>query len=87
MSNDSGVTISKLVLLVTTSLVAYAIYQVVHNVFFHPLSRFPGPVFAKITVYWKAYVECIADRSFCHELEKLHARYGKTSVPCCRTGV
>ncbi|KAF2651874.1 cytochrome P450 monooxygenase-like protein [Lophiostoma macrostomum CBS 122681] len=74
--NGTGVTISKLVILVTTSLIAYLIYEAVHSVFFHPLSRFPGPVFAKITRYWKAYVECIADRSFCHELERLHAQYG-----------
>lgn len=59
------------------SFVAYAVYTVIYNNYFHPLARFPGPPLAATTTYWKAYVECIANRSFCHELVDLHARYGK----------
>ena len=57
---------------------AYALYVVVYNVYFHPLAKFPGPPLAGATEYWKAYIECIASRSFCHELVGLHARYGNT---------
>lgn len=57
--------------------IAYGVYTVIYNVYFHPLARFPGPAFAGATIYWKAYVECIANRSFCHELVGLHARYGE----------
>lgn len=56
---------------------AYAAYTVVYNVYLHPLAKFPGPPLAKITIYWKAYVECIANRSFCHYLVELHAQYGE----------
>lgn len=59
------------------SVIAYAIYTVIYNVYFHPLAKFPGPPLAGATIYWKAYVECIANRSFCHELVDLHARYGE----------
>ncbi|KAF9701954.1 hypothetical protein EKO04_001059 [Ascochyta lentis] len=55
---------------------AYTVYYVIYNVYFHPLAGFPGPPLAGATTYWKAYVECIANRSFCHELVNLHARYG-----------
>lgn len=60
-----------------TSVIAYAVYTVIYNVYFHPLSKFPGPPLASATIYWKAYVECIANRSFCHELVNLHAQYGE----------
>jgi len=58
------------------ALIAYAIYTIIYNVYFHPLAKFPGPPMAGVTFYWKAYVECIANRSFCHELVELHQRYG-----------
>lgn len=58
------------------TVIAYAVYTVTYNVYFHPLAKFPGPPIARTTIYWKAYVECIANRSFCHVLVELHARYG-----------
>jgi hypothetical protein len=61
------------------TIIAYAVYTVVYNVYFHPLAKFPGPPMARITIHWKAYVECIANRSFCHELIELHARYGEVA--------
>jgi hypothetical protein len=60
-----------------TALVAYVLYAVTYNVYFHPLAKFPGPPFAGATTYWKAYIECIANRSFCHFLVELHAQYGE----------
>jgi hypothetical protein len=59
------------------TLIAYAFYTVIYNVHFHPLAKFPGPPLARITIYWKAYIECIANRSFCHVLVELHERYGE----------
>jgi hypothetical protein len=59
-----------------TLLVAYVVGAVTYNVYLHPLASFRGPPLAGATVYWKAYVECIANRSFCHYLVDLHAQYG-----------
>ncbi|OAL04258.1 cytochrome P450 monooxygenase-like protein [Phaeosphaeriaceae sp. SRC1lsM3a] len=56
--------------------VAYVVYIFVFNVFFHPLAKYPGPLVARATIYWKAYTECIANRSFCHVLAELHEQYG-----------
>ncbi|KAH4844123.1 hypothetical protein HBI24_216390 [Parastagonospora nodorum] len=58
------------------TVIAYAVYTTIYNVYFHPLAKFPGPPIAGVTFYWKGYVECIANRSFCHELIELHKRYG-----------
>ena len=64
---------------VLATIIAYAVYTIIYNIYFHPLANFPGPLLASTTIYWKAFVECIAGRSFCHELVHLHARYGEIS--------
>jgi hypothetical protein len=77
MGFDSGI-VALLAPAVLAAVITYAAYMVMYNMFFHPLADFPGPPMGAITIYWKAYVECIANRSFCHELIELHARYGMT---------
>mgnify|MGYP004549414351 CR=1 FL=1 len=72
---DNG-TVGVLLSTALATAVTYALYTVIYNLYFHPLAKFPGPRSAATTIYWKAYVECIANRSFCHELVDLHARYG-----------
>ena len=69
--------INRLILVAISFFVAYTLAIAVNDVWFHPLSRFPGPSFAKVTRYWKAYVEVIQGRSFCHVLKELHAQYGE----------
>lgn len=55
----------------------WIVQKVITNIYLHPLSTFPGPKLAACTTYWKAFVECVLNRSFCHELEALHKIYGK----------
>jgi len=57
----------------------WAVQRSVSNCFFHPLSRFPGPKLAACTTYWKAFLECVLNRSISHELEALHKIYGTKS--------
>ncbi|KAG9185504.1 hypothetical protein G6011_08048 [Alternaria panax] len=59
------------------ALLVYVVYAVAYNLYLHPLAKFPGPLLAGATTYWKAYTECIANRSFCHFLVDLHAQYGQ----------
>jgi hypothetical protein len=77
MGSDSGI-VALLAPAVLAAIITYAAYMVMYNMYFHPLAEVPGPPMAAVTIYWKAYVECIANRSFCHELVKLHAHYGMT---------
>lgn len=53
------------------------LYRCYYNLTLHPLARFPGPKAAAVTRYWKAYIECILEQSFCHKLEDLHSKYGE----------
>ena len=52
------------------------IYHVVYNIFFHPLKRYPGPLGARATSWWKTYVEVIKGDSMVHVIIKLHEEYG-----------
>lgn len=72
---DSAVLLSA-ALAALAALAAYVVAVLTYNIYLHPLASFPGPPLAGATVYWKAYIECIANRSFCHYLVDLHARYG-----------
>ena len=61
--------------------VCYVVYVYMRNTFWHPLSRFPGPPLARVSIYWKGYIECVKQQSFCHLLEDLHKKYGKENPP------
>lgn len=54
----------------------HAVYSVIYNIYLHPLAKFPGPPLARVSIYWKAYIECITSQSFCHYLVELHRHYG-----------
>ncbi|KAJ4475022.1 cytochrome P450 [Lentinula aciculospora] len=48
----------------------------------HPLKRFPGPLLAKCTTWYRAYFELVMNGGWVRQLEKLHAVYG----PIVRVG-
>lgn len=52
--------------------------EIVYNVFFHPLRRFPGPPLARATGLWRAYKEVILKETLARELFDLHKKYGKS---------
>jgi hypothetical protein len=54
----------------------YAIAGVIYNVYFHPLSRFPGPRGAACTRWWLAYMEVGRGVSLFTLRAELHQKYG-----------
>ena len=67
---------ASLPLTIATFYLSWAILQIIYYAFFHPLSRYPGPRLAGVTVWWKVYIELVKQESLAHKLIKLHARYG-----------
>lgn len=55
---------------------AWVVGETVYNVYFHPLSRFPGPKMAAATVWWKIHLELVKQESLALRLWELHAQYG-----------
>ena len=64
------------ILITAVSLLFYTLVRVVYNVFFHPLSRFPGPRGAACTRWWLAYKELGRGVSLSTLRAELHQKYG-----------
>jgi hypothetical protein len=63
----------------------YAISVVTEGIrrwWFHPLSKFPGPRFAALTLWWQFYYDIFLDGGgkLLTQLERLHKRYGTSPV-------
>jgi hypothetical protein len=65
-----------LVIISLIGAVSYGAYSAISNLYHHPLAKFPGPRLAAVTSLWRAYVEVVQAKSFCHALEDLHKVYG-----------
>ena len=57
-------------------LLLYTLVLVVYNLYFHPLSRFPGPRGAACTRWWLAYMELGRGISLSTLRAELHKKYG-----------
>lgn len=55
----------------------YGLLRVIYNVYFHPLSHFPGPRGAACTRLWLAYMELVKRVSLSDLRTELHQKYGK----------
>ncbi|KAL1686931.1 cytochrome P450 [Schizophyllum commune] len=54
----------------------YTLLICVCRLFFHPLSRVPGPLLAALTDYYVTYYDIVKDGATVDQLGELHARYG-----------
>ena len=64
------------ILITTSGLLFYGLLRVIYNIFFHPLSRFPGPRGAACTRWWLAYMELVRGVSLSTLRIELHQQYG-----------
>ena len=68
------------VLTTSLGLLFYGLVRVIYNVYFHPLSRFPGPRGASCTKWWLAYMQLGRRVSLSTLRAELHQKYG--TVTC-----
>jgi len=50
--------------------------QIIYNLRFHPLARFPGPKLAACSRLWLAYRELVRGESLSDLRAELHRQYG-----------
>ncbi|KAI1397246.1 cytochrome P450 [Hypoxylon fuscum] len=57
-------------------LAIYFVTLAFYRLFWHPLSRFPGPKLAAITRYYEAYFDVIHNGQYTFKIADLHKKYG-----------
>lgn len=60
--------------------IVYYVALVVYRLYFHPLSKFPGPKLAAATRLYDFYYSVLKDGMFTWQLEKMHKKYGLSSL-------
>lgn len=59
------------------SLLAVTLSQAWKRLYYHSLSRYPGPRLAALTSWYRAYYDIVKDGGWSEHLEHLHNRYGE----------
>lgn len=67
------------------SFIGYLAVLAVYRLYFHPLSRFPGPKLAALTPWYELYYDVVLDGQYHHQRQKLHKIYGKRET--CRSPI
>ena len=62
---------------------------IIHRLYFHPLSKFPGPKLAAISSLYEFYFNVVKGGRYIWEIQQMHQQYGRqiwplnlSMVPC-----
>jgi hypothetical protein len=50
---------------------------VIYRLYFHPLSKFPGPKYAAISHWHEAYYDVFLQGQFTFKVQEMHKQYGR----------
>ena len=67
--------------------VGWLVSQTVYNLYFHPLSKLPGPRLAAVSRWYEFYFDVFKrpGGQFPPQLQRLHRQYGKMPMTCPRS--
>lgn len=54
----------------------YVVYKAVQRLFFHPLSKVPGPWYAAISTVYEFWWDCPKNGKYMFKIEEMHKTYG-----------
>lgn len=55
---------------------SYLLTTIVYRLFLHPLSRFPGPKRAAVSLLYEFYHDAIRGGQYCFKIKEMHDKYG-----------
>lgn len=64
------------VVLGALALVLWTVYVALWRLFWSPLSKFPGPKLAALTLWYEFYFDVIKGGMYIWEIERMHKKYG-----------
>ncbi|KAH8705225.1 putative cytochrome P450 [Talaromyces proteolyticus] len=56
--------------------ILYVLCGAVYRLYFHPLSKFPGPKMAAVTGWYETYHDLVRRGMFVWEIQRMHEKYG-----------
>ncbi|KAK1492450.1 trichodiene oxygenase [Colletotrichum tamarilloi] len=56
----------------------YVVVRCIYNLYFHPLSKIPGPWLAAMTPLCDFWYDAVKNGNYLWEIQKMHEKYGKT---------
>lgn len=62
-------------------LTVYLVGGAVYRLYLSPLSKFPGPKFAALTLWYEFYFDVVKQGRYSWEIAKMHEHYGKIKAP------
>jgi len=58
----------------------YVITGGIYSLYLSPLSKFPGPKLAALTLWYEFYYDVIRNGKYLWEIEKMHEKYGRFTI-------
>ena len=68
-------------------LLAWYAGRLAYNVYFHPLSKFPGPKLAAASRWYEGYYDNLVGQGgqYMYEIDRIHQKYGQIYVGWCES--
>jgi hypothetical protein len=71
-------TLASFALIIIPTYLVYGICLGIYRVYFHPLSKFPGPKLAAATFWYEFYYDLWPHKfQYMWKIQRLHEKYGK----------
>jgi hypothetical protein len=60
--------------------VGYAVSLSIYRLYLSPLSKFPGPKLAALTLWYEFYYDVVKEGRYSWEIAEMHKKYGRTRL-------